>query len=220
MLGETYMNKKTQFIWEYLTQLFPEAKTELNFRNEFELLVAVVLSAQCTDKRVNAVTKVLFDNYPDAKSLSMASQEDIEKIIYSTGFFKNKAKNIINLSKMIIKSYNGNVPSTVEELVNLPGVGRKTANVVYSNFFGGNAIAVDTHVYRVSRRLGLSNATTADKVEQDLMRRFDEHMWTQLHSRLVLFGRYYCKSRSPRCDVCGLKDVCKYYKNLNKKERD
>ena len=205
------MNKKEKRIYEYLTKLFPEAKTELEFENAYELLVAVVLSAQCTDVRVNKVTKVLFEKYPTANDMMGANINEIEKIIYSTGFYKNKARNIKLLSEKIIKEYNGNVPSTVEELVKLPGVGKKTANVVYSNYFGGDAIAVDTHVLRVSNRLGLSKSNNPDQVEKDLMKRFDKNIWADLHSKMVLFGRYYCKARNPSCDKCELKDICIYY---------
>ena len=205
------MNEKEKLIYEYLTELFPEAEIELKFKNAFELLVAVVLSAQCTDVRVNKVTPVLFDKYPSAKDMMAAKLEDIEKIIYSTGFYKNKAKNIKSLSEKIVTDHDGNVPKTVEGLGRLPGVGKKTANVVYSNYFGGDAIAVDTHVLRVSNRLGLSKSSNPNLVEKDLMRRFDKNIWSDLHSKMVLFGRYYCKSRNPKCDHCRLKDICIYY---------
>ena len=206
------MDKKCQEIYSYLNNLFKMPKCELNYKNIFELLVAVVLSAQCTDKRVNEVTKVLFEKYKTPQDFSKLSNEKLENIIYSCGFYKNKAKNILNMSKDLLERFNGEVPSTLEELTSLAGVGRKTANVVLSEGFKQNAIAVDTHVFRVSHRLDLSNAKTPDKTEEDLKAKFNEELWSNLHLYLVLFGRYTCKSQRPDCKNCGLQKYCTYFK--------
>lgn len=185
---------------------------ELNYGSIFELLVAVILSAQCTDKRVNSVTKELFKKYNKPEDFVNLSTEELEKLIFSCGFYKNKAKNIKKMSKDLIEKYNGEVPSTIEELMALSGVGRKTANVVLSEGFKKNAFAVDTHVFRVSHRLSLSKAKTADKTEFDLKQVFDENLWSEIHFYMVLFGRYICKSQRPKCEECKLKQYCQYYK--------
>lgn len=185
---------------------------ELNYGSIFELLVAVILSAQCTDKRVNSVTKELFKKYNKPEDFVNVSTEELEKLIFSCGFYKNKAKNIKKMSKDLIEKYNGEVPSTIEELMALSGVGRKTANVVLSEGFKKNAFAVDTHVFRVSHRLSLSKAKTADKTEFDLKQVFDENLWSEIHFYMVLFGRYICKSQRPKCEECKLKQYCQYYK--------
>ena len=200
----------------YLKELYPDAKCELNFKTAFQLLIAVILSAQCTDARVNKVTPILFEKYGTAEEMAKAKQEDIEKIIYSCGFFRNKAKNIIACSKDIVERYNGNVPSSLDELQTLAGVGRKTANVVYSLWFKGDAIAVDTHVFRVSNRISIASAETPLEVEKILMSNFDKKEWSNLHYMLVLFGRYVCKAKNPDCEGCKLKDICKYYKSVSK----
>jgi endonuclease-3 len=175
--------------------LFPNPKCELDFSNNFELLVAVILSAQCTDKRVNKVTPQLFAKFPTPHDFAVAKQEDVEKMIYSCGFYAQKAKSIISASKDIIQKFDGQVPSTFEQLTSLRGVGRKTANVVLSVAFNQPAIAVDTHVFRVAHRLGLSNANTPLGVEKDLMKLFKPSSWSKIHYQMVLFGRYYCKAR-------------------------
>lgn len=190
----------------------PEPKCELNFKNNYELLISVILSAQCTDKRVNIVTKELFKLYPSPHSLANANQEEIEKLIHSCGFYRNKAKNIISACKSIVNDFNGIVPSTKEELLKLDGVGEKTANVVFSVGFGGEAIAVDTHVFRVSNRLGISNSKTPLECEKQLQKFFSRENWSISHHLLVLFGRYICSARNPKCNDCKLNNLCKYYK--------
>lgn len=206
------MNKNCEFIYASLNEIFQTPKCELNYENLFQLLVAVILSAQCTDKRVNLVTNELFKVYKTPQDFVKLNQEELEKLIYSCGFYKNKAKNILSMSKDLVNKFNGEVPNTLEELTTLAGVGRKTANVVLSEGFKKNAIAVDTHVFRVSKRLNLSKGNTPLKVETDLRRLFDENIWSNLHFYLVLFGRYICKSLKPSCDICKFKEICKYYK--------
>ena len=206
-------NNKSEAVFNYLNELFPNATCELNFSTAFELLIAVILSAQCTDARVNKVTEVLFKNYNTPQKLAVAKQEDIEKIIYSCGFFRNKAKNIIACSQDIIKKFSGEVPNNLKDLQMLAGVGRKTANVVYSLWFNGDAIAVDTHVFRVSNRIPLARGETPFEVESGLMKEFDKSNWSKLHYLLVLFGRYHCKAKNPECKDCKLKNFCQFYKN-------
>lgn len=195
-----------------LNNLIPNPKCELEYSSPYELLVAVILSAQCTDKRVNAVTKELFKNYNTPEKMVSLSQEGLEKIIHSCGFYHNKAKNIISMSKSLVQNYNGQVPNNIEELQNLAGVGRKTANVVIAEAFKGNAIAVDTHVLRVSNRLGLVKTDNPLICEKTLMNNFNESDWSKLHLQLVLFGRYTCKSQNPNCKDCPFKVKCKYVK--------
>lgn len=203
--------KKNQAILSLLQTAHPDARPELEFRNTYELLVAVILSAQCTDKRVNQVTPALFAEYPDAENMARADQGRVEELIRSCGFFRNKATNIIGASKKIVEEYGGVVPDTVEELMKLPGVGKKTANVVYAVAYGGDAIAVDTHVFRVSRRLGLSKGNTPLKVESDLNRVIPKDMWGHAHHLLIFHGRRVCHSRKPDCEKCILRDYCDYY---------
>lgn len=200
---------------EYLQQLFPEAKCELHFSSTYELLVAVILSAQCTDKRVNIVTEELFKKYNSPQKMLSLSQEELETKIHSCGFYHNKAKNILSASKDIIEKHNGQVPQDYDKLLSLAGVGRKTANVVSSNAFGANVIAVDTHVLRVSNRLGFTKRQNPDICEKDLTKRFKNDLGV-LHHRMVLFGRYYCKAIKPECETCKLKCKCKYFKILSK----
>ena len=208
------MEKKTkhQIVFDYLNELFPNATCELEFNSAFELLVAVILSAQCTDARVNKATKVLFKNYNTPQKLANAKQEEIESIIFSCGFYHNKAKNLISCSKDILQKFDGQVPSTLEDMQKLAGVGRKTANVVYSLWFSGDAIAVDTHVFRVSNRIPLAKGQTPFDVESGLMKSYPKEYWSKLHYLLVLFGRYNCKAKNPECENCKLKDFCDFYK--------
>jgi|LGVE01.1.fsa_nt_gb endonuclease-3 len=201
-----------EFIYEYLLGLFPDAQCELKHKNAYELLVSVILSAQSTDKRINIITPNLFLKYPTPKDLSEAKQEELEQVIFSAGFYRNKAKNLISCASSIVNKFNSNVPNNLKDLQTLAGVGRKTANVVYSVAYGGQAIAVDTHVFRVSNRLGLVDSKKELEVELGLMEQFEESTWTRLHYVLVLFGRYYCKAKKPACKECGLKHICKYYK--------
>ncbi|MBQ2714467.1 MAG: endonuclease III [Clostridia bacterium] len=207
--------EKNKEIIRLLNMAYPDAETELDFHNPYELLVAVILSAQCTDKRVNQVTPALFSRYPDAYALAQAEQSEVERLIHSCGFFRNKATNIIGASQKIISDFGGEVPSTVQDLMTLPGVGKKTANVVYSVAFGGDAIAVDTHVYRVSRRLGLSKGNTPLKVEEDLNRAIPKELWGHAHHLLIFHGRRTCHSRKPDCENCNLKEYCVYYGENN-----
>ena len=201
---------------EYLKRLLPDAQCELNFSTTFELLVAVILSAQCTDKRVNQVTKELFKEFNAPQDFANLKQEDLEQKIHSCGFYRNKAKNIISASKDILQKFNGEVPQNYDELLSLAGVGRKTANVVSANAFGTNCIAVDTHVLRVSNRLGFTASQNPNICERDLTKRFKSDL-ANLHHRMVLFGRYYCKALKPECQMCELKNQCKYYsKNKGK----
>ena len=207
---------KINDILKLLDKMIPNPKCELNYNKDYELLIATVLSAQCTDKRVNEVTKDLFSKY-DIYSLSKLNENDIEKIIYSCGNYKKKTTYIIELSKKLTKDYNGIVPNDRDYLESLPGVGRKTTNVVLSNLFDVPAIAVDTHVERVSKRLNLVNdKDSVIKVENKLMKKIPKNKWSRVHHQLVLFGRYTCKSIKPECDKCLLKDYCKYYKKINK----
>lgn len=202
---------KVQEIYDILQAKFPNAESELEFNSNFELLVAVILSAQCTDKRVNQVTKEMFKKFNSPKDFAYMKQADLEKMIFSCGFYHNKAKNIINCSKQIVENFNGEVPSNLLDLQSLAGVGRKTANLVYALAFGGDAIAVDTHVFRVSNRLGLSNSKNVLDCEKDLMKNLPKNMWSKMHFLLVLFGRYQCKSQRPLCENCEFKSFCKYY---------
>lgn len=206
---------KTEELIKKLDIMIPNPRCELNYTKDYELLIATVLSAQCTDARVNRVTKVLFEKY-DIKSLANANVKDIEKIIYSCGNYKKKSSYLINIAKALVKDFNGNVPNDREYLENLPGVGRKTTNVVLSNIFNVPAIAVDTHVDRVSKRLGLAyDFDTVLQVEKKLMKKFPKTKWSRTHHQLVLFGRYICKSQNPDCKNCLFNDKCKYYKNIN-----
>lgn len=200
-----------------LSQEFPNAKCELTFHDDYTLLVAVVLSAQCTDKRVNQVTPKLFEKYPNFKNMADALIEDIEYIVKPCGFYRIKAKNIINSCKMIMQNFGGKLPREMKDLLSLPGVGRKTANVLLSNLFQVPAIAVDTHVFRVSNKLGIVTAKNVKVCEMMLQEFFDKSLWSTTHHLLVLHGRYICKARSPKCDKCNLKEECKEYKKCSGK---
>jgi endonuclease-3 len=192
-----------------LKREYPDAHCELDFESPLQLLIATILSAQCTDKRVNMVTPDLFRTYPDAESLSAADQEKLEELIRSTGFFRNKTKSLLGMSAAVAERHGGQVPSTMEELVRLPGVGRKTANVVLGNAFGINeGVVVDTHVGRLSVRLGLTNETDPVKVELALMPLFPREDWTLISHLLIFHGRRICIARSPKCASCVLNDLC------------
>ncbi|MDD3946582.1 MAG: endonuclease III [Clostridia bacterium] len=203
-------------IYNKLATMHPDAKCELDYTTPFELLVAVILSAQCTDKRVNLATKKLFEVYNKPEQYAALSLEDLKPYIFSCGFYNNKAKNIIAMSQSLVKNFGGEVPSTIEELTTLGGVGRKTASVVLGTVFGIPAIAVDTHVFRVSHRLGLSYGKTPDKVEEDLRNLFPKEKWVKLHSYLVFHGRYVCHAQKPDCASCLLKDNCEEYEKRKK----
>ena len=200
--------KKRAILLEALASLYPEPRSELNFSNDFELIIAVILSAQCTDVKVNQVTSVLFKKYPDAARLANAKLSNIEEIIRPINYFKTKSKNIIATSQALLSQYRGSVPRTHEELTMLPGVGRKTANVVLGETGAVPALPVDTHVFRVSRRLGLSKGQTPEAVERDLMKQFPSSEWRPLHHRLIFHGRRVCKARNPLCETCSLKRLC------------
>jgi endonuclease-3 len=188
---------------------YPDAHCELDFNSPLQLLIATILSAQCTDKRVNMVTPELFRVYPDAESLSAAKTEELEELIKSTGFFRNKTKSLLGMSAAVAEKHGGKVPSTMEELVHLPGVGRKTANVVLGNAFGINeGVVVDTHVGRLAVRLGLTDETDPVKVEQVLMSLFPREDWALLSHLLIFHGRRVCIARAPRCGECVLNDIC------------
>ena len=204
---------KNEFFVEYLEDLFPDAICELKFTNNFELLIAVILSAQCTDKRVNVVTKELFKELKTPQDFVEISQAELEQKIYSCGFYHNKAKNIKACAKSLVENFGGVVPENYDDLLSLSGVGRKTANVVSSVAFGRNCIAVDTHVLRVSNRLGFTKSLNPNICEKDLVKRFKINL-DKLHYRMVLFGRYYCKAQKPECEGCGLKGECLHYKKL------
>ncbi len=206
--SRTALIRRAQKINGILGEVFPDAKCELDFKNPLELLVATVLSAQCTDKRVNKVTPGLFKKYPTAQKLAAAPRADLEELIKSTGFYRNKAASIHGLAAALLEKHAGKVPNKLEELVKLPGVGRKTANVVLSNAFEIPGITVDTHVGRISRRLGFTENTDPVKVEFDLMDIFDPKDWTLLNHRLIFFGRRICHSRKPACGACPLAKLC------------
>lgn len=196
-------------ILQRLKKEYPDAHCELDFSNPLQLLVATILSAQCTDKRVNMVTPDLFRTFPDANSLAAARPELLEELIKSTGFFRNKTKSLLGMSAAVVERHNGNVPRTMDDLVKLPGVGRKTANVVLGNAFNLNeGVVVDTHVGRLSVRLGLTNETDPVKVEQALMPLFPREDWALLSHLLIFHGRRVCVARNPRCESCVLNDVC------------
>ncbi len=196
-------------VWERLGAAHPDAHCELAHRNAFELLCATVLSAQCTDRRVNMVTPALFAAYPDARALAAARVEDVEELVRTTGFFRSKAKNLVGLARGLVERHGGEVPADMDALVVLPGVGRKTANVVLGNAFDTNVgVTVDTHVARVSGRLGLTRSDDPLVIERDLMPLFPQPGWALLSHRLIFHGRRVCEARRPRCGACVLADVC------------
>lgn len=205
------MNTATaRHILDTIAAMFPDAHCELNHSNPFELTIAVLLSAQCTDETVNKVTVDLFRKYKAPEDYVAVPLEELEQDIRRIGLYRNKAKHIQNLCRILLEQYNGEVPQAHELLVQLPGVGRKTANVVVSNAFGVPAIAVDTHVERVSKRLGFAGwDDSVLEVEKKLMKRVPREEWTETHHRLIFFGRYHCKAQNPQCSVCPLLDVCR-----------
>ncbi len=207
------MNKKDKLnqIIDILEREFPNAKILLNHSNPFELLVATILSAQCTDERVNSVTRELFSKYNSAKDFSKLRTEELENMIYSTGYYKSKAKYIIQCAKIIENQYGGKVPSELDSLLKLPGVGRKTANVVLSHSFNKPAIVVDTHVTRITNRLGLVNTNDPVKIEFQLMKLVPKEKWVVFTHLLIAHGRKYCISRSPKCNFCPISSFCDFY---------
>ena len=208
--------KRYDFVIHYFQQHSPNAETELIYDDPYQLLVAVILSAQCTDKRVNMTTPAIFERYPDAKALSKAQFDDLFPLIRSISYPNNKTKHLIGMAQMLVDNFGSKVPMSVEELVELPGVGRKTANVITSVIDNQPNMAVDTHVFRVSHRIGLvpESASMPLAVERELIKNIPEVLIHKAHHWLILHGRYICVARNPKCEECGLRPVCKYYKKL------
>lgn len=202
-------------VLDILSKTYPDAKCALNFKSPYELLIATILSAQCTDKRVNVVTNELFKEYNTPEKMATLSEEQLSTKIKSCGVYKIKSKNILATSKMLIEKYNSEVPRTMEELTLLPGVGRKTANVVMSNAFGIPAFAVDTHVFRVSNRIGIGKGKNPLEVEKSLIENVPKDMWSDAHHYIIFHGRNLCKARKPECENCPITKYCEYYKQIN-----
>jgi len=205
--------EEIQIIKEAFQEKYTDAVTELEYKNDYELLIAIILSAQCTDKRVNIITPALFEKYPDVFSLAEASLDDVKELLKTCSFFNNKAKNIIKMARSVIENYGGDIPHVQKELMKLAGVGNKTANVFMIEFEGANLMAVDTHVFRVSHRLGLSYEKTVEKTEVELVKKLKDDLHI-FHQAMVLFGRYTCKALSPDCDNCLFPHVCKTTKSF------
>ena len=195
-----------------LNEVYSDAECALNFRSEYELLIATILSAQCTDVRVNLVTAKLFEKYNTPETMVELSEVELQEKIHSCGFYRNKAKNILATSRKSLLEFNGVVPDNMEQLIKLPGVGRKTANVVMSNAFNIPAIAVDTHVFRVSKRIGLASGNNPLQVEMELMEAIPKEMWSKAHHFLIWHGRKICRARKPDCGICPISEYCDYYK--------
>jgi endonuclease-3 len=208
--------ERYQFLIDYFEKHNPEAETELVYDNSYQLLVAVILSAQCTDKRVNMTTPAIFEKYPDVQSLSKASFDELFPYIKSISYPNNKTKHLIGMAKTVTEKFNGKIPMTIEELIQLPGVGRKTANVITSVIDQQPNMAVDTHVMRVSKRIGLvsKSASTPLAIEKELIGNIPPQYVHKAHHWLILHGRYICVARTPRCEVCGLRKVCKYFQTV------
>ncbi len=214
------MIKKERFekVIEFFSKNHPVAETELNYKNPYQLLVAVILSAQCTDKRVNMVTPTLFKAFPKPEVMAEANSDEVFQYIRSISYPNNKAKHLVGMAKMLVHDFKSKVPSEINELIKMPGVGRKTANVIASVVYDKPAMAVDTHVFRVSNRLGLTtNSTTPLETEKQLIKHIPENKVAIAHHWLILHGRYVCLARSPKCSECELKLFCKYYENLKKR---
>jgi len=210
------MNQRNKLIFERLVEMHPDAQCELTHHSTFELLVSVILSARCTDKRVNIITKELFKVANTPEQMANMPIEELERYIYSCGFYKAKARNIHNMSAKIVQL--GYVPDKVNELVSLPGVGIKTASVMQSVAYNRPAIAVDTHVHRVSNRLGIVHTKRPEDTQKQLEQQFDESLWSQLHHLLIFHGRYICKSQNPDCNRCTLNEICEWYKQNNERK--
>ena len=205
-------NERYPYVIEWFKKNMPDAETELHYTDPYELLVAVILSAQCTDKRVNLVTPALFEKFPGPESLAKAEFEDVEPLVRSVSFANNKTRHLIGMAKMLVEKFGGQVPDNMDDLVLLPGVGRKTANVIVSVVFHQPGMAVDTHVFRVSARIGLTiNAKTPLQTEQQLVANIPRNLLAIAHHWLILHGRYVCVARRPKCEICGLKPACKFY---------
>lgn len=210
------IKKDIQKVLELLGKAYPDAKPQLEYNNAFELLIAAMLSAQCTDLVVNRVTSKLFTLYKTPKDFMELTTVKLEPLIREAGLYRTKAKNIIATCKILCENFNCEVPKTLEELITLPGVGRKVANVVISNAFSVPAIAVDTHVFRVSNRIGLANAKNVLKTEEQLMKNIDKNLWTIAHHWLIFHGRQVCSAKNPKCGICPINALCKYYKGVKK----
>ena len=206
------MNERVKKVIQNLDLHYPhEDKCYLNYTHDYELLFATILSAQCTDDRVNIVTETLFEKYKTLQSFAAASLEEMEQDVKSTGFYRNKAKNLIGAAQMLLSEYGGKLPSDVESLIKLPGTGRKTANVVRCHIFKIPSVVVDTHVGRISRKLGLTKYEDPVKVEFDLMKKLPKEVWIRYNHQLIAHGRAICKAPNPKCDMCFMHDCCKYY---------
>ncbi len=209
--------ERYQGVIEYFKATMPSPETELHYRTPYELLVAVILSAQCTDKRINMVTPALFEAYPTPYDMAKATVDDIFQYIKSVTFPNNKSKSLLGMANMLVDKYNGEVPASIDELVKIPGVGRKTANVILSVVFNQATMAVDTHVFRVSNRIGLTdNSPNPLATEKTLVKNFPQELIATAHHWLILHGRYVCTARKPNCPKCGLKPFCKYFSSFNK----
>lgn len=211
-------SERLNFVFHYFQQHFPNPETELRFNNPYQLLVAVILSAQCTDKRVNITTPAIFQKYPTPQHLAIATFEELLPFIKSISYPNSKTKHLIGMAQKIVSDFEGKIPMTIDELMTLPGVGRKTANVVTSVIDSQPNMAVDTHVFRVSARIGLTvNAKTPHATEKQLTKFIPEEIIYKAHHWLILHGRYICIARKPKCEICGLRPACKYYQTIQKK---
>ncbi|MBD7910333.1 endonuclease III [Clostridium cibarium] len=210
------MKQKTKKILEILKETYPDAKCELNYETPFQLLVATILSAQTTDKKVNEVTKTLFGDYPDLEAFLKIESDELEERIRQIGLYRSKTKNLIMMFHQLKENFNGEVPKTMEGITSLAGAGRKTANVVLSNAFGVPSIAVDTHVFRVSNRLGLADSDNVLEVEKQLQKELPKKEWSLAHHLLIFHGRRCCIARKPKCEICSLTEQCQYYREISK----
>ena len=212
--------KNIKKIIQILSKKYPNVQTDLEHTSAFQLLIATILSAQCTDKRVNLVTPALFVAFPTAYEFAKANQNDVEQLIFTTGFYKNKAKNIIACSQLLVEKYNGEVPSQMSELLELPGVGRKTANCVLGNCFEAAGIVVDTHVIRITNLLGLTCSKNAEKIEEELIAIVPRKYWVKFTHYLIRLGRETCIARKPKCSQCEINSHCENYSKINKTKKD
>lgn len=215
------MTKKERYkyVFDWFQENAQSSETELDYKNNYQLIVAVILSAQCTDKRVNLITPKLFEDFPTPEVLAASSSDEVFEYIKSCSYPNNKAKSLVGMAQKLMNDYEGEVPPTFDELITLPGVGRKTANVILSVAFDKPAMAVDTHVFRVANRIGLTtNSKTPLETEKQLVKYIPEHLLSKAHHWLILHGRYICVARKPKCEICGLKEWCKYYQKNAKRD--
>ncbi|MDK2791767.1 MAG: endonuclease [Deferribacteres bacterium] len=210
-MQQSVINKASKFL-EVLDRKYPDATCSLRYNSAFELLVATILSAQCTDERVNKVTKVLFERYKTSQDFANIDIDELRNIIKPTGFYNNKAANIKNMALTLLNEYDGRIPENIDELIKLPGVGRKTANVILGNCFTPQGIVVDTHVKRVCRRIGLTKNETPEKIEQDLLKLIPKDKWNRFSHQTILFGRNICTARKPKCEICEMATLCHFYR--------